>query len=836
LSADLLVPGTSFESIIRAGVERGQYVEAIGRVDTWVEQRLFAHRSGNATLLQILPDGRTVRIVERRMPDGHTVGFRFDITDLILATEAAQAASQSKSNFLATMSHEIRTPMNAIMGMLSLLQGTELTARQRDYVDKTDGAAKSLLGLLNDILDFSKAEANKLTLESLPFRLDAMLRTLSVVLSANAAGKNIEVLFDIDAELPTTLLGDSMRLQQVLINLGGNAVKFTSQGQVVLVLRQVHQDAQNVRIEFQVQDSGIGIAAEHQDMIFSGFSQAEASTTRRFGGTGLGLAICKRLVSLMGGEILLTSTLGAGSTFSFTLEFPLAQQVAALGESRESTTLKPCPVLVVDDNAVAGELTLKLVHSWGWSAELVRSGAEALEKVNRDCRIETNQFPFPVIFMDWQMPDMDGWETTRRLKELAAHLNMPAPTVIMVTAQGREAISHRSEAEQDMLSGFLVKPVTASMLLDAVMDASRGTAGVRRTSTQRSSKRRLAGMRVLLVEDNLINQQVADELLSAEGAIVSLAANGKLGVEAVAVAAPQFDIVLMDIQMPVMDGYEATRQIREELGLRDLAIVAMTANAMSSDREVCLAAGMNEHIGKPFDMAKLVSIMLRMTGLQISSDSTQVTLPAEPPSGPLPQIAGLDLSTALARMGGMQPLYVRTAKDFRRLLETTLAELRHELDGNDLKAVAMRLHTLKGNAGTLGAVDLARLAAHLEKLCKIEGWQAACAAELGGLSKRVEDTSRLLEQAILGLESISNMQSKPVNEESLHGEALLGVLREISGMAAAADLAVLQRFSEVRDRFENTPNGFLEQIEEALQDLDLDAVHLLCEGQIMKLP
>jgi CheY-like chemotaxis protein len=367
------------------------------------------------------------------------------------------------------------------------------------------------------------------------------------------------------------------------------------------------------------------------------------------------------------------------------------------------------------------------------------------------------------------------------------------------------------------------------------MDASRGTAGLRRPSAKRSSKRRLAGMRVLLVEDNLINQQVADELLSAEGAIVSLAANGKLGVEAVAVAAPQFDIVLMDIQMPVMDGYEATRQIREELGLRDLAIVAMTANAMSSDREVCLAAGMNEHIGKPFDMAKLVSIMLRMTGLEVSPDSTHVTLPAEQPSGTLPQIEGLDLSTAVARMGGMQSLYVRTAKDFRRLLETTLEELRNELACNDLKAVAMRLHTLKGNAGTLGAVDLARLAAHLEKIRTTEGGLAACASELVDLSERVDHTSQLLEQAILALESIANIPSNPVSEASLHGEALLGVLREISDMAAAADLAVLQRFSEVRDRFENLPNGFIEQLEEALQDLDLDEVHLLCEGQMTKL-
>jgi PAS domain S-box-containing protein len=834
LSADLLVAGASFESITRIGAQRGQYVEAIGNIEEWLARRMAAHQSADSTLLQSMPDGQSVRIVERKMPDGHTVGFSFDITDLINATEVAQAASQLKSNFLATMSHEIRTPMNAILGMLSLLQTSDLTTRQRDYVDKSKGAATSLLGLLNDILDFSKAEANKLELEALSFRMEDVLRNLAVVLSANAKGKDIEVLYDLDAELPEMLIGDSLRLQQVLTNLCGNAVKFTSHGQVILAIRQVHHDAQSVRVEFQIKDSGIGIAAEHQGMIFDSFSQAEASTTRRFGGTGLGLAICQRLVALMGGEIKLASTPGVGSTFSFTLNFHLPQKTGLSGEPEEGITLTPRPVLVVDDNRLAGELTLTMVRSWGWRAEWVCSGADALEMVHLAKSEGMVDFPFPFIFMDWQMPGMDGWDVTRRLRALAAEWQVTAPAVIMVTAQGRETISSRPESEQNMLSGFLVKPVTASMLKEALTAASRGATGVRRVVSQRRSKRALVGMRVLLVDDNLINQQVADELLSAEGAIVSLASDGQLAVLAVASATPQFDIVLMDIQMPVLDGYGATRQIRESLGLHDLPIVAMTANAMASDRETCRAAGMNEHVGKPFDLANLVSVMVRLTGMtgeQVDCDTTCASPPEAHEPQSLPHIEGLDLSAALSRMANMRPLYVRAAQDFCELLQVLYADLSRELADADFKAIAMRLHTLKGNAGTLGAVELARLAAGLEKICKSDGGHAACAAEMPVLNACIQHTADLLAQAVRAL-SDDAQTTKTDKEAALHGEALLEVLRGISQMALADDFDVLQRFAEVRESLGNTPAGFVDALEMALQNLDLNAARELCDSLI----
>jgi PAS domain S-box-containing protein len=419
------------------------------------------------------------------------VGTILDVTErnriqreLQAALQEARAATIAKSQFLANMSHEIRTPMNAILGMLKLLQYTELNQNQFDYVSKTEGAAQSLLGLLNDILDFSKIDAGKLELEARPFGLDRLLRDLSVIVSGNIGAKPVTVLFELDPAVPNVLIGDALRLQQVLINLSGNAIKFTAQGKIVIRILLLAQTDALCRLRFSVRDSGIGIAPENQKHIFDGFSQAEASTTRRYGGTGLGLSISKRLVALMGGELKLESVLGQGSTFYFELE------------------------LVASTHAT---------------------------------------------------PD----EQERLAAPLLTSLHVP------------------------------LKP---------------GAPVVRP-----AKPRRLEGLRLLVVEDNLVNQQVARELLKHEGAMVEIADNGELGVAAVASAAPQFDAVLMDLQMPVMDGYAASRAIRQKLGLTRLPIIAMTANAMASDREACLAAGMNEHVGKPFNLKHLVEVLQRLT-------------------------------------------------------------------------------------------------------------------------------------------------------------------------------------------------------------------------------
>ncbi|MFZ2308805.1 MAG: response regulator [Rhodoferax sp.] len=597
----------TFESIIRFNARRGEY----GAGDPDEQVRSIVERARQAQphrFQRQRGDGRTLEVRGAPMPDGGFVTTYADITDLIRATEAAQQASRSKSQFVANMSHEIRTPMNAILGMLKLLHNTDLTMRQLDYASKAEGAAKSLLGLLNDVLDFSKMEAGKMELDPQPFRIDKLLRDLSVILSANVGMKPIEVLFDVDPALPPVLVGDAMRLQQVLINLSGNAIKFTEQGEVVIQFKVLERTPQHTTLSIAVRDSGIGIAPENQAHIFDGFSQAEASTTRRFGGTGLGLSISKRLVQLMGGDLALDSALGRGSNFHFTITLDTADQIPGDPEPARQRTGGPLNMLVVDDNPTARDLLATMARSWSWQVDVAESGAQALALV--EARKRDAQPAYDALLVDWQMPGMDGWETIARMRSMVS----PAPITIMVTAHGREMLSQRSAQEQACLNAFLVKPITASMLFDTVADARAGLGNLRTRPRAPGNKvGRLQGMRLLVVEDNLINQQVARELLRGEGAVVEIAANGQLGVAAVAAANPPFEVVLMDLQMPVMDGYAATQAIRTELGLTDLPIIAMTANAMASDRDACLQAGMDDHVGKPFNLPHLVDVLLRHT-------------------------------------------------------------------------------------------------------------------------------------------------------------------------------------------------------------------------------
>ena len=834
-TADLIVYGESFENIVRQGAQRGIYLEAIGRIDEFVAERVAAHQSGNHQVVTHLDDGRVMRVLDRKLSNGYIVGFRIDVTELDRAKSRAEQLAISKSQFLANMSHEIRTPMNAVLGMLTLLESTELNARQRDYASKADRAAQSLLALLNDILDFSKVDAGKMTLESLPFSLDTLLRNLSVVLASNIKSKDIEVLFDVDPQVPAILLGDVTRLQQVMINLGSNAVKFTEQGQVVISLQCKQVSPRSARLEFAVQDSGIGIAPEHQTHIFSGFSQAEASTTRRFGGTGLGLAISKSLIELMGGAIALRSAPGEGSTFSFEIEFPIPADIPP--ELQVAVAAPPAAqrVLVVDDNPVAGRLLQKAVNGLGWACEWAASGQAALEKIRGEWAAPDGVFPYTLVLMNWQMPHMDGWQACQAIRTLSDACPGAKPAVIMLSDNGRQGLALRSAQEQSLIDGFLVKPVTASMLLEAVVDAGSDNPKLRSATAGRFSKRQLAGMRVLVVEDNLLNQQVADELLAAEGAIVSLAANGQLGVDAVRTAAPQFDAVLMDVQMPVLDGYGATHAIREDLGLVGLPIIAMTANALASDREACLAAGMNEHIGKPFDMAKLVSLLIRMTGFHATAEVYQAPAPATDPERPVVAVPGLDLQTALSRMAGMQSLYVRTARDFIQIMDTAIPELQLVLRAQDKKKAMMQLHTLKGNAGTLGASELAEKAAQLEKLCSMDGGLDQCVERLPAFEGVMRAAQQRLTEAIALLDNKPAPSKPDATGAPQVGQAARDALQRIATLARASDMDVLQAYVDVRDLLCAFPARFVDDLDVALQGLQFDATAAQCEAMLAKL-